>query len=134
NLHEVSADKAYANRVNLHLVESVGAKPYIAFRSNTRGDGKCSTWNRIFHYYSFNREEYMQHYHKRSNAESAFSMIKGRFGERLRSKTHTAQVNELLCKVLCHNLCVLVQSIYELGLEVEFIGKNNICLQNDIVG
>lgn len=50
NLREVAADKAYANRVNLHLVESVGAKPYIAFRSNTRGDTKNSTWNRIFHY------------------------------------------------------------------------------------
>lgn len=29
-------------------------------------------------------------------------------------------VNEVLCKVLCHNLCVLVQSIYELGIETKF--------------
>jgi transposase len=123
NLREVSADKAYATRDNLRLVESVGAKPYVSFRSNTRGDSKCATWNRIFHYYSFNREEYMTHYHKRSNVESAFSMIKSRFGERLRSKTHAAQVNEVLCKVLCHNLVCLVQSMYELGVEVTFSSK-----------
>lgn len=120
NLREVSGDKAYASRANLRLVESVGAKPYVNFRSNTRGDSECATWNRIFHYFSFHRDEYMRHYHKRSNAESAFSMIKSRFGERLRSKTHTAQVNEVLCKVLCHNLCVLVQAMYELGVEVTF--------------
>ena len=29
-------------------------------------------------------------------------------------------MNEVLCKVLCHNFCVLVQSIYELGIEPEF--------------
>jgi hypothetical protein len=37
-----------------------------------------------------------------------------------RSKTDVAQVNELLCKVLCHNLCVLIQRMYELGIEPEF--------------
>lgn len=119
-LREVSADKAYSHRAHLRLVESVGAKPYISFRAKSRGDSKCETWNRIFHLYSLHREEYMTHYHKRSNVESTFSMIKSRFGERLRSRTQAAQINELLYKVLCHNLCVLVQSIYELGVEVTF--------------
>ena len=31
-----------------------------------------------------------------------------------------ATVNEVLCKVICHNLCVLVQSIYELGIDPVF--------------
>ncbi len=30
------------------------------------------------------------------------------------------QINELLCKVLCHNLCVLIQSFYELGIDARF--------------
>jgi hypothetical protein len=47
-------------------------------------------------------------------------MIKGKFGERLRSKSHTGQVNEVLCKVLAHNVCCLIQSIYELGVEPTF--------------
>ena len=29
-------------------------------------------------------------------------------------------MNEILCKVLAHNLCCLVQSIYELGIEPTF--------------
>jgi hypothetical protein len=50
--------------------------------------------------------------------------IKAKFGERLRSWTETAQINELLCKVLCHNLCCLIQSIYELGTEATFEANN----------
>ena len=75
---------------------------------------------RIYHFYRFNEAEFKQHYHKRSNVETVFSMIKANFGERLRSKTKTAQINEVLCKVLCHNLCCLTQSIYELGIERTF--------------
>jgi hypothetical protein len=50
-------------------------------------------------------------------------MIKAKFGERLRSKTATAQVNEALCKVLCHNLCVVIQSMYELNITPEFMSE-----------
>jgi hypothetical protein len=42
------------------------------------------------------------------------------FGERLRSKNETAQINEALTKVLCHNLGVVIQSIYELNVTPEF--------------
>jgi hypothetical protein len=48
------------------------------------------------------------------------SASSGKFGERLRSKSHTAQTNEVLCKVLCHNLCCVIQAIYELGIEPSF--------------
>lgn len=47
-------------------------------------------------------------------------MIKRKFGPNVRSKTVAAQLNEVLCKVLAHNLCCLVQSMYELGIEPEF--------------
>jgi transposase len=62
----------------------------------------------------------MQRYHKRSNVESTFSMIKAKFGDGLRSRTETAQINEVLCKVLCHNICCLIQSMHELNLKPKF--------------
>ncbi|HEX8458986.1 MAG TPA: transposase [Pyrinomonadaceae bacterium] len=121
-MNEVSADKAYSSEKNLSLTLVKGAQPYIAFRSNATASNQRSTsvWKRMFHLYQYNQDEYMRHYHKRSNVETTFSMIKGKFGERLRSKTRTAQVNEVLCKVLAHNLCCVIQSIYELGIEADF--------------
>jgi hypothetical protein len=47
-------------------------------------------------------------------------MIKSKFGQRLRSRTLMAQINEALCKVLCHNLCVVIQNVHELGIEANF--------------
>ena len=47
-------------------------------------------------------------------------MIKTKMGASVKSKSETAQVNEVLCKVLCHNICVLIQSFYELGIEADF--------------
>ena len=35
-------------------------------------------------------------------------------------KSDIGQLNEVLCKVLCHNLCVLIQAIHELGIEPTF--------------
>jgi hypothetical protein len=31
--------------------------------------------------------------------------------------------SEALCKVLCHNLCVVIQSMYELGIDATFTAK-----------
>ena len=125
SINEVSADKAYSSRKNLRSVEAVGGTAYIPFKNRTNGigspqDGFDDLWNRMWHFYNFNRDSFLQHYHKRSNVESTFSMIKMKFGASVRAKTPVAQVNEVLCKILCHNICVLIQSIYELGLEPTF--------------
>jgi len=66
------------------------------------------------------REAYMEHYHKRSNIETAYSMIKGKFGSALRSKSDTGQINEALCKVLAHNVCVLIHAMHALNIEPIF--------------
>ena len=47
-------------------------------------------------------------------------MTKGKFGSALRSKSDVGQINEALCKVLAHNICVLVQAAHELGIEPVF--------------
>ncbi len=66
------------------------------------------------------RKEFMRHYHQRSNVESVFSMIKGKFGDAVRSKSDVGQVNEVLAKVLCHNMCVLIRATHDLGVEPTF--------------
>ncbi len=68
----------------------------------------------------------MEHYHKRSNLETAYFMIKGKFGSALRSKSDTGQVNEALCKVkvLAHNICVLIQAMHAFNIEPLFVPRN----------
>ena len=118
---QVSADKAYLSADNLQAVADHNAMPFIPFKANSRSQKHHSAlWKRMFHWYSFNQDHFMASYHKRSNVESTFSMIKAKFGDALRSKTETAQINEALCKVLCHNLCCLIQSMYELEIKPEF--------------
>jgi transposase len=124
-LKEVSADKAYLSGENLLTTLRHKAIPYIPFKSNSKAGqstygAKSTLWTRMLNFYTDNREEFLSHYHKRSNVETTFSMIKAKFGQRLRSKTLTAQINEALCKVLCHNLCVVIQSVHELGIETNF--------------
>ena len=119
-MKEVSADKAYSNYAALRLVDRIGASPYIDFKSNATDTGKCEIWNKTWHYYNMNRAEFMAHYHKRSNVETTFQMIKSKFGSSLRSKLPVAQTNEVLCKILCHNLCCLIQSYFELGIQATF--------------
>jgi transposase len=137
-MQEVSADKAYLSAANLQTVVDHHAMPYIPFKSNSAAEwgaglkgrraqekqkagrrkaicgGRCTTT------LCFNQQWFLQQYHKRSNVESTFSMIKAKFGDSLRSKTTTAQVNEALCKILAHNICCLIQSMYELNIKPEF--------------
>ena len=117
----VMADKAYSSKRNIRAIADKGATPYIPFRKGfTAGKGNATLWSKLWHYYQFNRDDFLAHYHKRSNAESTFSMIKVKFGERLRSKTETAQTNEMLLKIVCHNICCVIRSMHELGLEPTF--------------
>jgi transposase len=116
---EVSADKGYDGRANTEAIMNMGAKPFIAFKANATG-GVGGAYQRMFHYFMFNREEFLQHYHKRSNVESTFSMMKRKFGDSVRSKTDVAMTNEVLCKILCHNLVVLIHEMHELGIDPVF--------------
>ncbi len=121
DVQEVSADKAYLSRNNLREVEAVGGTAYIPFKSNSLphprdGQNRDPLWERAYHFYQFHRAKFLDYYHKRSNVETTFSMIKAKFGASVRAKTPVAQVNEVLVKILCHNIVVLIQSMFELGI------------------
>jgi hypothetical protein len=112
---EVSADKAYASLENFKTIANCGGQAFIAFKSNTTG-GVGGAFEKAFHFFQFKQEEYMARYHQRSNVESTFSAIKRKFGDSVVSRTDTAMVNEVLCKILCHNLTCLIQEQETLGI------------------
>ena len=126
-LNKVTADKAYSSKANLQAVEDAGATPYIPFRGGWPSlqlelmpelHPETSVFYRMKHMFIYQREMFLQHYHCRSNVETAFSMIKRKFGDSLRSKSEIGQYNEILCKVIAHNICVLVACMFEMGLEM----------------
>jgi transposase/predicted nucleic acid-binding Zn finger protein len=118
-ISEVSADKSYDGVKCVNAVVKTGGTPFIALKTSATG-GVGGAYKQMFHYFQFRRDEFLQHYHKRSNVESTFSMIKRKFGDALRSKTDVAMVNESLCKVLCHNIVVLIHEMHELGIDPVF--------------
>ena len=125
---EVSADKAYGSIKNTDTIADLGATPFIPFKivhtgkgTHRRSGAGNGAWAKAFGYFMYRREEFLAHYHKRSNVETTFSMIKRKFGDSLRTKGDTAMVNEVLAKVLCHNLVVLIHEIYDLGINPVFL-------------
>ncbi len=118
---EYSADKAYLSRDNLKIIDEKNATPFIPFKTHTTARaGSVPIWKKMFHYFSLNQEEFNQHYHLRSNVETTFFMVKSKLGDSVKSKNFTAQKNELLCKLIAHNIIVLIQEIHELKIETKF--------------
>jgi transposase len=122
DIKEAYGDKAYLSRDNFAFVDNLGGVPYVPFKENSisKPQGSNHIWRKMFHYFEFNKEEFLQHYHKRSNVETAFSAIKKKLGETLKSKNNTAQVNELLCKFIAYNILVLIEEMHELGIRPKF--------------
>jgi transposase len=118
-IKEAPADKGYLAAENVEAVAAMGGQAYIAPKSNTTG-GVGGLFEKMFHYYLFRRDEFLAHYHQRSNVESVFSAVKRKFGDSVRSRNPVGMVNEALAKLLCHNLCVLIMSQCELGIEPVF--------------
>ena len=124
NIIEVSADRAYLSRKNMQAAEDIGATPFIPFKKNSRRRAAGITvWKKMYAYFQLHREEFMQHYHRRSNVETTFSMIKRKFGNNVRSKTFIGQKNEILCKAICHNVCCLIQECFESSINLDFGAK-----------
>jgi transposase len=121
---EVSGDAAYDSGENFQVVKDCGGTGYIAFRVSATG-GVGGIYADMFKLFSANKDDYLKRYHRRSNVESVFSAIKRKFGDSIKSKTPTAMKNELLAKILCHNISCLIHCVYELGIELNFGSKDD---------
>lgn len=118
-VNEVCADKGYTSADNFDAVAAVGGTFYAPFKSNATG-AAGGLFEKMFYRFMILREEFLAKYHQRSNVESTFSMVKRKFGDAVRSKSDTAMMNEVLCKILAHNLCCCISAWYELGIEPQF--------------
>ncbi len=118
-IQEVLADKAYSSRKNLEIVTNIGAISFIPFKSNARGipRGGSHIWRKMYKYFKERPQEFLEHYHMRSNVETSFAMIKIKFGSSLASKTFIGQQNEILLKLIVHNCCCLIHEYYERNIE-----------------
>lgn len=128
NIRELTGDKAYSSKLVFRIINSIGALPYIPFKHNvkeTRQDAP-EIWNEMFLVFRDKKEEFMKRYHKRSNVETTFGMIKTRLGEFLKCKDFDSQRSELMMKFVCHNICCLIQEMYENNIRIDFINANKI--------
>ena len=118
-LKEVLADKAYLAQYNLNAIHGVGALPFIPMKSNSiiheGEDEPTKWWNALYHFFGSHRDAFLSHYHQRSNVETTMSMVKAKFSEHVRSRHPVARVNEVLAKLLCHNICQLNRLTIEFG-------------------
>ncbi len=121
NPKRISADKGYSSYRSHQIIQSLGAIPFIAFKENANpAKNSPKIWKYMFDYFKNNNDEFMNNYHRRSNVETVFSMVKMKFGEFLKCKGFTAQRNELVMKLICHNICCLIQEIFERDIKIDF--------------
>lgn len=122
DIREIAADKAYLSENILKTINSMGATPYIPLKANTRGREGSAIRN-LYYRFMADQEKFLRHYHQRSNVESVFGSLKSRFGNKLMFRTETAMVNEVLVKMLCHNLVVLNYQMHALNIRPVFWEK-----------
>jgi transposase len=121
DMKQISADKAYLAKYNLAAIVEAGAEPFIPFKDNSVGmTSKSPHWRKMWALFTLKAEEFYASYHMRSNAESVVSMVKRNFGGSVRTKVASAQVNEILCKCLLHNLTRIIHMVEEFGIEISF--------------
>ena len=122
DIKDFCADSAYLSVANVEEIFAAGASPFIDCKSSTTG-GAGGLFEKMVHFYKFHEDDYLARYHQRSNVESTVSMIKPKFGSYIRSRSDTAMMNEAFGKIVCHNICCLIQSHCELGIEPVFWGE-----------
>ena len=121
-LNEVLADRAYNSRKNFDVADDLGLTAIIPFKSNQTGHAKGSpAYHKMFRYFTYHREEFDEHYRDRANVEVTFGAIKQKIGETIWSRNFNAQVNELYCKLIAHNITMLVQAMYMIGILPDFL-------------
>ena len=124
-IRDFSGDKGYLAGKHFALIKDLGGQAFIPFKSNTTANSHSkskykSYFKQAYRFFRDHKEEYLTHYHRRSNIESSFSMIKRKFGNNVKCKKETSQDNEILAKILANNICILIQEIFLNNIDINF--------------
>ena len=110
-LGRLCADKAYLSRKICDLIAKHGGRPCISIKKNVvriRAQGSRAGREMLV-LYRRNKKTYLKRYHRRSLAETAVSVVKGRFSHTVYSKKRRGQKNEVRLKVITYNLTIIAR-------------------------
>jgi hypothetical protein len=111
---------------NLQAVSDASGTPFIPFKDSPAipglpGDQSlpwASTWTKMYHLFSYQRDTFLAATTSGRTSRPRSPLAKTKLGDSLRSKSEVGQFNEVLCKVIAHNLCVPIACIHEIWLDV----------------
>jgi hypothetical protein len=104
-------DKGYdAETLHRQVREEIGADSIIPVRT-WQGRIRSGTYRQEM-YPNFDKERYRE----RNKVETAFSVLRRRFGEELKARKYWYQVKEIKSKVILHNLTKAVQAVVIVGI------------------
>jgi transposase len=116
----VLADLLYSTEPMLEAILAFGAEPVIPFKG-IYSPSRLPTsglMKRFYKQFLADPEAFLRRYCNRPLVEAGISALKRRFSEGIRSREPIARVNEILFKVLCHNVNFLIHAALEHGLNV----------------
>lgn len=122
SITDLCADKAYLTEANLQAIADIGANAFIPFKKNSAAT-RPGVWNNAYHFFCLHRDEFLARYRQRSIAETAFSSLKGKYGDSVRAKNDQTMRTEVLAKFVCHNIGTLVRAMGEMQIDATFRAK-----------
>ncbi len=117
----VLADKLYAGEPVLEAIEDFGAEAVIPLKVTylNKLEPKTPLMRRLRTQFLADPDAFHEKYRFRPLVEAGISALKRKFSESIRARSFRGQVNEVLFKVLCHNMDCLIHAGYEQSLNLE---------------
>jgi transposase len=116
----VFGDLLYSTEPMHEAILAFGAEPVIPFKTiyTPARLPTSDLMRRFYKQFLADPEAFRARYRYRVLIEAEISALKRRFSENIRSREPIARVNEILFKVLCHNICCIIHAATEHGLDL----------------
>ena len=129
-MREVSADKAYCSKSNMATIEEVGATPYIPFRGSLPSvqapmpglEEGVSIFRKMQYLFAYRPRHVPgaipQAVERRMHVLHDQAEVRRSPAVKVRDRADERD----LCKVIAHNLCVLIACVHEMGMPMPELG------------